>query len=259
MQVLLARVADVRLAKDALAELGNTPDLGSALDGVGYDRIGALLSATQIPLDQRRALLRLLVEQHLNAALPMLQAVHAPGLDPFLHQAIVALGGNVPAAALHDDLKGGTDDERMAGIDALAANAARSKDDGTRRDAVATLAAAAAHDTSSPVRVAAVDQLGRMGDDAQAALTALLAEPDTHVVYAAGRALGVIGSPAAMRTLAQQFKQGSYDAQVAAVFGLREMGTPEAMRVLADVKADPPDPRLPRVIDLATGKEPGHN
>ena len=243
VQLLLARVADAQVSQDALTELGSTPELGALLERIGYDHIGALLRDDHLPLDRRRALLTLLVDRHVTAAVAMLQAVHATGLTPFLHQAIVALGGSIPVAALHDDLKAGTDDERLAGIDALGTSAARSKDDRTRQDAIATLAAVAAQDGSAAVRIAAVDQLGRIGGDACAALEPLLGAPDTHVVYAAGRALGVIGSPAALQTLAQQFKQGSYDAQVAAVFALREMATPDAMRVLADVKTNPPDPR----------------
>jgi hypothetical protein len=255
---LLDHAGDARLGKDALAELGATADLGALLERVGYDRIGTLVRDTRIPLEQRRALLTLLADHHLTAALPVLLSVPDAGLAPFLHQTIVALGGSVPMAQLQSDLKADADDQRLAGVDALGTAAARSHEEKMRQDAMATLARLAVHDGSAAVRLAAVDQLGKMGGEALPAIEPLLAQPDTHLVYAAGRALGAIGSPAATRMLAQQFKQGSYDAQVAAVFGLREIATPEALRVLADVKANPPDPRLPRVIDLATGKEPGH-
>jgi len=259
VQLLLDHIGDVRLGRDALAELGTTVELGAALESAGYDRIGVLLRDTAIPLDRRRGVLTLLADQRVTAVLPILQSVHDAALAPFVDRTIVALGGSVPIAQLQNDLKGGSDDQRLAGVDALATLAARSKDAELRRDAISTLSQLALHEGSSAVRIAAVDQLGKLGSDALPHIEPLLSLHDTRVVYAAGRALGTIGSPAAMEVLAQQFKQGSYDAQVAAVFGLREIATPEAMRVLADVKANPPDPRLPRVVDLATGKEPGHN
>jgi hypothetical protein len=259
VQLLLDHAGDARLGQDTLAELSATAELRVLLNRVGYDRIGALLRDIHIPLDQRRDLLRLLADHHVTDALPMLQSIQDPGLAPFLHRTIAALGGRITLAHLHADLNAHNDDQRLAGIDALATVAARSKDKTLRSDAIATLAKLAVHDGSSAVRLAAVDQLGGMGSDALPAIEPLLAQPDTRVVYAAGRALGAIGSPAATRTLAQQFERGSYDAQVAAVFGLRAIATPEAMQVLAAVKATPPDPRLPRVIDLVTGKEPGHN
>jgi hypothetical protein len=258
VQLLLEHAGDALVGRDALAELGTTAELAALLERVGYERIGALLRDGRIPLDQRRALLTLLTDSRASGALPMLQSIRDAGLAPFLHRAIVTLGGTVSVAQLQADLNAGADDQRLAGVDALATLAARSKDEKLRGTAVATLAKVAAHDGSPAVRLGAVDQLAQLGGDALPAIEQLLAEHDARVVYAAGRALGTIGSPAATRTLAQQFKHGSYDAQVAAVFGLRDIATPEAMQVLAVVKANPPDPRLPRVIDLATGKEPSH-
>ena len=258
VQLLLDHAGDGLIGKEALAELGATAELGAVLERVGYDRIATLLRDTHIPLDQRRALLTLLADHQVTGALPMLQSIQEAGLAPFLHRTMAALGGSVSIVQLHADLNAGTDDQRLAGIDALATVAARSKDEKLRSDAIATLAKLAVHDGTPAVRIAAVDQLARLGSAALPAIEQLLAQPDTRVVYAAGQALGAIGSPAATRTLAQQFKHGSYDAQVAAVFGLRAIATPEAMQVLATVKATPPDPRLPRVIDLATGKEPSH-
>jgi len=256
--LLLEQIGDALIGADALAELGTTVDLGPLLDRVGYDRIGGVVRDTRIPLDRRRGLLTLLVDHHVTGALPMLQSVQDVELAPFLHQAIAALGGRVPMAQLRADLQANSDDQRLAGLDALARSAARSTDAKMRSDAVTTLATVAAHDDSSTVRMAAVDHLGLMGNEAVPAIEELLKQPDTHVVYASGRALGAIGSPAATRMLAQQFKQGSYDAQVAAVLGLRAIDTPEATQILTAVKANPPDPRLPRVIDLTAGKEPSH-
>ena len=66
-------------------------------------------------------------------------------------------------------------------------------------------------------------------------------------------ALAAAGGTDAVAALSGTFDSGSYDAQVAAVFALREMGSTDAMRTLRQVRAAAPDPRLERVIDLALG------
>jgi HEAT repeat protein len=53
--------------------------------------------------------------------------------------------------------------------------------------------------------------------------------------------------------LIDQFTSGSYEAQVLAVFALRDIGTPAAGAALARAKEHPSDPRLVQVIDFATG------
>jgi HEAT repeat protein len=83
-------------------------------------------------------------------------------------------------------------------------------------------------------------------------LAALLQDPDRRIAAKAANALAKSGADDALAALSGTFGGGgSYDAQVVAVFALRDIGSPEAMRILRQVRAAPPDPRLEKALDLA--------
>ena len=253
VDALIDYAADAALGQDAIDQLGVTPDLPALLDRSGYDALATGLRNPKVPVAQRRALLQLLAERQVTGALPMLEAIRDPALSAFVHQTIVTLGGAPTVEALAADVTSEAEEQRLAGVGALGTVAARATDAALRRRAIAALARCAADDASVAVRVEAVDRLGAIGSETLPVIETLLSDPQPPVVYAAGRALGTIATPAAVAVLAKQFKGTSYEAQVAAVFGLAAIGTEEALHVLADVKKAPPDPRLSRVIDFAAG------
>jgi HEAT repeat protein len=80
-----------------------------------------------------------------------------------------------------------------------------------------------------------------------------LHDSDGRISYRAAKALAAAGGREAVTALSSTFAGGSYDTQVAAVFALRDIGSKDAIRVLREVRAAPPDPRLEKVIDVALG------
>jgi hypothetical protein len=249
--VLLDAAADRDLGDDGVRALDTTPDLGRLLSETAVARYGALLRDRQLPLERRRALLGIVRAQRLAALIPACRALLAdPALAPQARQTLAALGETVSADAITTDLRSPDAETRLAALHATAALPAAA-----RRDA---LAAAAHRDADPAVRTAAIALLGREGPEAIPHLTALLADRDQRICYHATDAIAGIGGDAAVRALAHQFEGDNYEAQVAAVFALRKIGSKPAMETLARVRRNPPDERLRRVIDLATGRLVDH-
>jgi hypothetical protein len=103
------------------------------------------------------------------------------------------------------------------------------------------------------IALAAVPSLARDGHVAVPTLAGLLHDADRRISAKAAMALAAVGGSAALAALSGTFAGGAYDTQVAAVFALRGIGSNDALRILREIRAAPPDPRLGKVIDLALG------
>ena len=233
----------------AAAQLGRSSDLAPLLDEAALTRLTATLGNAALPLARRRAILAALSSRHVTAALPHLRPLEADSsLGPYVRETIASLGGSVTTEALFRDIERGDPDQRAAALRALAArDAERSAEVVERVGKVATA------DSDERVRLTAIETLGHCGDAAVPVLGTLLGDPSKRLAHGASRALVNVHSSAAVAVLAQQFTSGSNEAQVLAVFALRDINTSEASAALARAKEHASDPRLVRVIDLATG------
>jgi HEAT repeat protein len=243
---LIAALPSPVVGGDAVTGLGAEPSLARNLSEDQSVLLAAALSDPATPLEERRALLDLIREKRLTALLPAVRALLAdPSLAPFARR-VLASFGEVPST---DELR--ADLERL---DPAARRAALEASESLPpAERVLFLTEIANNGREHEVRAAAIDDLARIGHPAVPALAALLHDPDGRISYKAAKALASGGGTEAVAALSAAFDGGSYDTQVAAVFALRDIGSKDAMRILRQVRAAPPDPRLEKVIDVALG------
>ncbi len=244
--LLIEWLATPQLVAEAAAELALTPDLDAGLDEANLRKLGQALRSETIAAETRQTLVVALATHKARRALPLLQSLATDArLGPFARQALAALGVAIPVEASIADLHRDDPAQRLAALRAIAAS-------GQRGDTVvAEVGAVARGERNEEVRVEAIACLAAMGDDGVPILAGLLADADRRFIYKASLALAQMATPAAVQALARPFESGSYDAQVAAVFALHQIATPEALAILERVRNNPPDPRLPKVIGLA--------
>jgi hypothetical protein len=243
---LVAALWSAPLGEDALRALAAHPTLAKDLTGAHAALFATALADEDLPLEQRRALLRLVEEKHLSALLTAVRPLlDEPELAPFARR-LLASFGEVPAPdELRADLQLADSAARQAALEAAQTL--------PQTERLPLLADVAKENDEYDVRVAAIDVLSRVGRPAVPALAALLDDEDGRITYKAARGLAAAGGPEAVDALSSTFAGTNYDAQVAAVFALRDIGTQDAMRVLRALRADPPDPRLEKVLDVALG------
>lgn len=248
---VLAALSCAEVGDDAVRFLAAEADLARSLTGEHVAVMAAALTNRDIDVARRRALLDVIAAQRLTA---MIAAVQHTGDDadlvPFARRTLAALGVAPALAELRADLQQGDAAARMAALAAAQALPASER--------LPLLAAVAATDAEYEVRSAAIDGLAAGGADAAPALAALLDDGDGRIAYRAARGLVTAGGADAVAVLAATFASDNFDAQVAAVFALRDIASEDAMRVLRETRDAPPDPRLEKVLAVALG-DSGHH
>jgi len=243
---LIAAVPNPLVGGDAVAALAADQRLARDLSEAQSRELASALGNKTLPLERRRALLELIQAKRLAALLPAVRPLLAdPTLAPFARRVLAAFGERPDAKALRADVEQLDPAARRAALES-----ARSLPADER---LALLAGIAQDARDDEVRCAAIDALARDGRAALPVLATLLHDPNRRVSSKAAIALAAAGGDDALGALSSAFAGGSYDAQVAAVFALRDIGSPDALRILRDVRAAPPDPKLQKVIDLALG------
>ncbi len=253
LALLVEWLARPELSSEAAAELERLPYFNAGLDDLNLMLFGQALRTETIAIETRRRLILALATQQAMRALRLLDSLTTdPRLGAFARQALAALGVEILVEASIADLHRDEAALRIAALRTISAS-------GQHGDTVvAEVGAVARGERNQEVRLAAIDCLAAMGDDGVPQLTLVLADADRRFVYKASLALAQVATPAAVQALARPFESGSYDAQVSAVFALRQIATPEALAILERVRNDPPDPRLRKVIGLAENEVDEH-
>ena len=249
---LVAALASDDVGDDVVRALAAEPSLAKDLSGAGAEHFAATMSDRHLPLERRLALLELVeakrLSRFLSAVRPLLDD---PEIAPFARR-LLASFGEVPAAEhLRADLQRADPAARHAAVEAAQAL--------PHDERLLLLAQVAAEDDEIEVRIAAIDALARGGRAAVPELAALLDDDDGRITYKAARGLAAAGGKEAVEALSGTFAGTNYDAQVAAVFALREIGSEGAMRALRELRESAPDPRLEKVIDVALGSGQHHH
>jgi hypothetical protein len=214
--------------------------------------LAAALRDPSIPPERRRGLLDLVAARRLGSLRPAVRELLGdPRLGPFARRTLAALGEPVTTEAVRHDLASADPAARLAAVESASALQSDER--------LEILDAMARRDPNLEVRRAAIRALGRGGAAAVPSLAALLGDSDGRIAYYAAQALARIGQLAAVRALSEPFGHGSYESQVAAVFALQKIGSDAALKVLSDVHARPPDPRLRQVIDMARENDVHHH
>jgi hypothetical protein len=243
---LIAAVPSPLVGEDALAALAADPSLARAFSEDESRRLASALGNRALPTERRRAILDLVREKRMAPLLPAVRPLLAePSLAPFARRVLAAFGEPPSVNELRADVQDSDASTRRAALEAAQALPAS--------DRLVFFTGVAADGRDYEVRFAAIDALARDRDTSVPTLTELLHDPDRRISAKAAMALAATGGPDALAALSGTFDSGNYDAQVAAVFALREIGSNDAMRILRQIRAAAPDPRLERVIDLALG------
>ena len=231
---------------DAVAALASDQSLARDLSEGQSRALASALGNTTVPLERRRAVLDLIREKHLAPLLPAVRPLLAePSLAPFARRVLAVFGETPGAEELRRDVEQPDPAARRTALES-----ARSLPAPERLVFLTGIAKDAGDDE---IRCAAIDALARDGRAALPVLATLLQDPDRRVSSKAAIALAAAGGNDALGALSSAFAGGSYDAQVAAVFALRDIGSADALRMLRALRAAPPDPKLQKVIDLALG------
>ncbi len=244
LAVLIDALRSPQLGDQALRALWNPALWPPQPSEVETSALAAALRDRSIPPERRHGLLDLVADRRLGS---LRSTVHEllgdPRLAPYARATLASLGEPLTAEAVRHDLASPDPAARLAAVESAAAL----KPD----EQIQILDAVAGGDRDLEVRRAAIRALARSGAAAVPSLAALLGNSDGRVAYYAAQALARIGKPAAVHALSTPFEHGSYESQVAAVFALQKIGSRDALQVLSDVRARPPDPRLRQVIDMA--------
>jgi len=246
---LIAALWSPVVGVDAATALAAEPSLQRDLNEDLSRLLASALGDATIALEERRALLDLVREKRLETLLPAVRFLLAePPLAPFARRVLASFGETPSTDELRADL---AVPDLAACRAALAAAQAL-----PAAERLQFLTDAAGNGREYEVRAAAIEDLGRAGPAAVPALAALLNDPDGRISYKVAQALARSGGSEVVGILSATFNSGTYDAQVAAVFALRDIGSQEAMRILRQVRTAPPDPRLKEMIDVALGVNP---
>jgi len=241
-------VRDGDLGDDALAALRRFLERKVSFGKPCAEALSLALADSRVPLERRRGILEVVGAYNLAGMDDAVRrALADPDLAPFARRALAALGKTPAEELVRRDLSAPDPAVRLAALDSVTALAPQERID--------LLTEVARNDRDLDVRLHAIDLLGENGAPAVPSLSTLLDGSDRQICYHAALGLASIGTDGAVRVLADQFERGTYEAQVAAVFALHRVATPEALRTLARVRKNPPDPRLVKVIDLTTGRK----
>lgn len=243
-----------RLRADALDAIVTRKDLAAALDAAALAPVRAALDDERLPLAERGAILLGLARAGAPGAAALAEhAVTAGGpLLPVGADALVTLGRAPREEQLLAWSRSSDPALRIAAVRGLANASSRAAFD--RLTQVVTT------DADPTVRIAAVKALGS-AHDARAVLVLAQAmrSTDKGEILAASDALGRLATPEAVRALGTALRDGSFDAETAAAFALKQAHKHEADVILQEQRDLHPDPEVRRVIRLALGEHVGEH
>lgn len=246
LDALIAALSSAAVGDDALDALAADSTLARDLSDDQSRQLASALQRPTMPLGRRRAMLELAGERRLIALVPAVRTLLAEAaLAPFARNVLADFGEAPSPEMLRADLERSDPSARAS---ALAAARALPP-----ADRLVFLGDVATNSDDYDVRCAAIAALVDDGHAAVSVLADLLHDSDRRIAAKAATALAQTGGDDALTALSGTFGRSSYDTQVVAVFALRDIGSPEAMRILRQVRAAPPDPRLEKALDLALG------
>jgi len=246
LTALVAALRGREVGDDAVRALAVDATPAREFSGADVAAIAGALGDRDIPTDRRRALLDVVAAKRLDQFASEVRALlDEPDVAPFARRALAVFGETPRVDDLRADLLRADAASRRAALDAVDAL--------PRTERIALLGEVASADGDLALRAAAVDALVRTGREAVPALAALLDDGDQRIAYTAARGLAATGGPDSIEVLTSALSGPNHGAQVAAVFALREMGSPEALRILREKRTAEHDPRLEKVLDLALG------
>lgn len=251
ISTLVAALSSDELGNDAVRALDADPALTHDTTGEHAEVVAAALGNRALPLERRRALLDTIEKKRLAALVAAVESLRdEPEMAPFARRVLASFGTAPSADEVRADLRYSDPAARRAALSA--AQALRES------ERWPLLADVAATDGDFEVRAAAIDGLARGGTQAVPFIASLLEDGDSRVAYKAARGLVAAGGASAVAALSATFAGDNYEAQVAAVFALRDIGSEDAMHALRALRDTPPDPRLEKVLDVALG-DAGHH
>jgi HEAT repeat protein len=238
-----------RLRADALATIVERPRFATTLDVDALGSLPSTLADERLRLDERATILITLARSGAPGVAPVAAkvfAAHGPLQAPALDALVLV--GRIP------------DEQQLLTASrsedpALRAAAVRGLAHSTLRAAFERIGAIVTGDTVPEVRLAALTALGSAQDPRAVPILAdAMRRQDKAEVQAAAQSLGRIGSPAAIEALGVVLREGSFDAEAAAAFGLMQTDRPAAYDILRAQRDQHPDPQVRRVIKICLGE-----
>jgi hypothetical protein len=239
-----------RLRNDALVAVESQPETARAFDASALEPLRTLLRDEHVPLAERGAILVRLGRVGAPGAVGLAEGVVGTKgpLQAAAVEALIALKHPPREEQLLEWSRNNDAALRLAAVRGLATSSSR-----TALDRVTDIVA---KDPVADVRIAAIDALAA-SPDARAVpiLAAALGRSDKSEILAASDALARIGTPEAVRALGEALRDGSFDAEVAAAFALKQSDRGDADAILREQRDAHPDARVRRVIKLALGEK----
>jgi HEAT repeat protein len=238
-----------RLRADALATIVAHHDVAAALDADALAPVRTVLGDERLPLTERGHILIELARAGAPGAGTLAEEIAARRgpLEAAAADALVSLKRTPPEGRLLAWSRGDDPALRIAAVRGLAGASSRT--------AFERIAAIVQHDSAREVRIAALAALGSAHDPrAVPVLAGAMQSDDRDELLAASGSLARIGTPEAIRALGRTLREGSFEAESAAAFALKQSGKADAEAILREQRDLHPDPQVRRVIKLALGE-----
>lgn len=246
VSALVAALHGREVGDDAVRALAVDATPAREFSGADVAAIAGTLGDRDLPTERRRALLDVVAAKRLDQVASEVRALlDEPDMAPFARRALAVFGEAPRADDVLADLLGADPAARRAALESAEAL--------PRAERIALLGEVASADSDYALRAEAITALARTGREAVPALAALVDDGDQRIAYSAARGLAATGGPESIEVLSSALAGTNHGAQVAAIFALREMGSPDALRILREKRTAEHDPRLERVLDVVLG------